>query len=136
MLVRGLQAVGSFVGLAPADENDLVKRVIAVGGQTVECQTEDGGLTVDGQALVEPYIDRELPGNDSPCQGFDFGPLVVPEGNLWVMGDNRARSKDSRFHTDDEYQGTVPAGNVVGKVAAIVFPPSRWGVVSAIDPQS
>lgn len=136
VVIRGLQVLGSVVGLVPPDENDLVKRVIAVGGQTVECQTNNGGLKVDGKALTEPYIDRTLPGNVTPCQGKDFGPVIIPEGNLWVMGDNRTNSKDSRYHMDDELQGTIPIDNVIGKVRMIVLPPSRWGVVSSINPQT
>ncbi|WP_458682549.1 S26 family signal peptidase [Prescottella equi] len=64
-----------------------------------------------------------------------FGPVTVPEGNVWVMGDNRANSKDLRFHLDDELQGTVPVSDIIGKVRFIVLPPSRWGVVHAVDPQ-
>jgi len=136
VVIRSLQVLGSVVGLVPPDENDLVKRVIAVGGQTVECQTNDGGLKVDGKALTEPYIDRALPGNATPCQGNDFGPVIIPEGNLWVMGDNRTNSKDSRYHMDDELQGTIPIDNVIGKVRMIVLPPSRWGVVNSMNPQT
>lgn len=89
-VVRGLQGLGSVVGLVPPDENDLVKRVIAVRGQTVQCQTDDDGLKMDGNTLTEPYIDRGLSGNNTLCQGIYFGPITVTEGNIWVMGDNHA----------------------------------------------
>lgn len=135
VVVRGVQNLGSLVGLVPPDENDLVKRVIAVGGQTVQCLPEDSAVTVDGKPLSESYIDRTMPGNNTACQGKHFGPVTVPEGNVWVMGDNRANSKDSRYHLDDELQGTVPVSNIVGKVRLIVLPPSRWGAVHAVDPE-
>lgn len=134
-IVRAFQGLGSIVGLVPPDENDLVKRVVAVGGQTVQCLSEGEGLRVNGKPLTEPYIDKRIPGNDTSCQGRYFGPVTVPDGNLWVMGDNRAHSKDSRFHLDDEHSGTVPIDNVIGKVQLIVLPFSRWGTVSSFDPQ-
>jgi signal peptidase I len=135
-VLRWAQNAGSIVGLVPPDENDLVKRVVAVAGQTVQCRPGDTGVKVDGKTLVEPYIDsRTSPGNAVPCQGIFFGPVVVPESTVWVMGDNRANSKDSRFHMDDDLGGAVPVSNIVGKVRLIVLPPSRWGVVHAVDPQ-
>ncbi|RVW07373.1 signal peptidase I [Prescottella agglutinans] len=135
-VLRAIQNVGSAVGLVPPDENDLVKRVVAVAGQTVQCLPGDDGVKVDGRALVEPYIDsRTSPRNAVPCQGVFFGPVVVPAGSVWVMGDNRAHSKDSRFHMSDDLHGAVPVSNIVGKVRLIVLPPSRWGVVHAVDPQ-
>lgn len=134
-VVRALQGPGSIVGLVPPDENDLVKRVIAVGGQTVQCLSEEEGLRVNDKPLTEPYIDNRIPGNGIPCQGIYFGPITVPDGNLWVMGDNRGDSKDSRFHIKDELSGTVPIDNVIGKVQLIVLPFSRWGTVGSFDPQ-
>lgn len=134
-VVRGAEDLGSLVGLIPPDENDLVKRVVAVGGQTVQCLPDDPGVMVDGASLSEPYIDRTMPGNDRACNGLFFGPIMVPDGNVWVMGDNRARSKDSRFHLTDERQGTIPISDVVGKVRLIVLPPARWGIVNAVNPQ-
>lgn len=158
--VRWVQNVLSVIGFVPPDENDLVKRVIAVGGQTVQCRA-DTGLTVDGKPVKEPYLDRATIGNHgldrggNPdallCQymGRDWGPVVVPSGRLWVMGDNRSHSSDSRAHcltsptdtlahvlcTGDPESGTVPVDNVIGKARFIVWPPSRWGGVSAINPQ-
>nr|WP_258557953.1 signal peptidase I [Rhodococcus sp. AG1013] len=135
-VLRGIQNVGSVVGLVPPDENDLVKRVIAVSGQTVQCLPGDDGVKVDGKTLVEPYIDsRTSPGNAVPCQGVFVGPVVVPDASVWVMGDNRAHSKDSRFHMNDDFHGAVPVSDIVGKVRLIVLPPSRLGVVHAVDPQ-
>jgi signal peptidase I len=151
--VRWVQNALSFVGFVPPDENDLVKRVIATGGQTVECR-QSTGLTVDGKPLKEPYLDDQTMNVPDPakylCLGFEFGPVKVPEGRLWVMGDNRTHSADSRLHcadnpadfqsgircTGDPNPGTVPLDNVIGKARFIAWPPSRWGGVSSVDPQT
>ncbi len=136
---RGLQEIGSFVGLVAPDENDLVKRIIATGGQSVQCLPDDAGITVDGEVLDEPYLmdpPSALPGADSACQGRNFGPITVPDGNVWVMGDNRTDSADSRYHIGDELQGTVPESNIIGKARWIVLPFSRIGSISSYDPQN
>lgn len=150
--VRWVQNALSFVGFVPPDENDLVKRVIAVGGQTVECRAATG-LTVDGKRLEEPYLDPDTMRADPavyPCLGNEFGPVTVPENRLWVMGDNRTHSADSRAHcsnlpadaqngllcTGDPVAGTVPVDNVIGKARFIAWPPSRWGGVGSVDPQT
>ena len=150
--VRWLQNALSFVGFVPPDENDLVKRVIATGGQTVECRA-DTGLTVDGKPLNEPFLDPTTMMADPkvyPCLGNEFGPVKVPDGRLWVMGDNRTHSADSRAHcgstpadaqrgllcTGDPTLGTVPIENVIGKARFIAWPPSRWGGVHAVNPQT
>ena len=83
-----------FVGLAPAaGEEDLIKRVIGVGGDKVACCDAQGRVTVNGVPLDEPYL---YPG-DEPS-GETFGPFTVPDGELWVMGDHRSVSEDSRAH--------------------------------------
>lgn len=149
--LRWAQNALSFIGFVPPDENDLVKRVIAVGGQTVQCRA-DTGLTVNGKPLKEPFLDPGTMMADPtvyPCLGSEFGPVIVPAGRLWVMGDNRTHSADSRAHctsvpadalkgilcTGDPTSGTVPVANVIGKARFIVWPPSRWGGVGSVNPQ-
>ncbi|KAA8885207.1 signal peptidase I [Nocardia colli] len=139
-VVRGVQNFFSFFGIVPPDENDLVKRVVAVGGQTVQCCDPQGRVLVDGKPLDEPYARYTLP--YKPGQPFgagggrEFAPVKVPEGSLWVMGDNRNNSRDSRAHITDELHGTVPADNVRGKAVFKIWPPNRIGPVRSQDPQS
>lgn len=138
-VIAGIQDALSFVSLAPPDENTLVKRIIATGGQEVSCQAGDPGIMVDGAPLEEPYVQDpptyrfEGPGGSDACGGAYFGPITVPEGNYFMMGDNRTNSADSRYHIDDEFQGTIPKENIRGKVAFIIFPFNRIGGVD--DPQ-
>lgn len=140
-LVAGLQTVGSWVGLVPPDENDLVKRIVATGGQTVSCQEGDPAVMVDGAPIDQSYTlsPPQYPVNpetgSQACGGNYFGPVTVPEGHFFMMGDNRTNSLDSRAHMGDELQGTIPEENLRGKVAAVVFPLSRVGGVSSPDIQ-
>ncbi|MEV5240245.1 signal peptidase I [Streptomyces cinnamoneus] len=123
----GIQKVLSFVGLMPsAEEKDLIKRVIAVGGDTVECKGNNDPVVVNGKALDEPYI---FPGN-TPCGDKPFGPIKVPDGRIWVMGDHRQDSLDSRYHQDlDRFQGTVSEDEVVGRAIVIAWPVNRWSTL-------
>jgi signal peptidase I len=120
---RALRAVGSAVGVAPPGEKDFIKRVIAVGGQTVQCCDGQGRVTVGGKALNEPYVYVSDP---QASRATPFGPVTVPKGRLWVMGDHRDQSADSRAHIADPDQGTIPTDDVVGKAFVVVWPPSRW----------
>ncbi|MCZ4563645.1 signal peptidase I [Rhodococcus sp. IEGM 1401] len=137
-IAKALQDAGSWAGLVAPDENDLVKRVIAIGGQTVQCCDAQGRVEVDGQPLDEPYVVMDFPFVEdtltcetAPRSGRCFGPVTVPSGNLWMMGDNRSGSADSRAHSNDELGGTVPIGDVIGKARLIVLPPSRWGTIES-----
>lgn len=130
VLVRGLQQAASLIGLAPPDERDFVKRVIAVGGQTVQCCDRQNRVMVNGAALDEPYA---VFARDEPQE--EFGPITVPSRGLWMMGDNRNNSADSRRHVSDQRAGTVPLVNVIGKARLIVLPPARWQSIPDPDPQ-
>jgi len=122
--------LGRTVGVAPPSEDDFVKRVIATAGQTVECCDEQGRVLVDGKPLDEPYIFE-----NNPIEQRSFPKVTVPEGRLWVMGDHRSASADSREHMGDKYSGTIGVDDVIGKAALIVWPISRFGVVHAPDIQ-
>jgi signal peptidase I len=109
----------SKVGLYPTGGH-LVKRVIGIGGDHVACCDSRGRVTVNGVPLDEgSYI---MKGSSPSDKRFD---ITVPKGRLWVMGDNRSNSEDSRFHQDLPGHGTVPDDDVVGKVWAIVWPLGR-----------
>lgn len=130
--VSWLQDVGAAFGLASPNEDDVVKRIVAVGGQTVECCDEKNRVLVDGKPLDEPYV-YWVPGTNTQ---EEFPPIKVPEGMLWVLGDNRNNSCDSRCQGGGGKNGLVPVDNVIGKVRYIVLPPSRWRGVGDHNPQS
>ncbi|MBX3193715.1 MAG: signal peptidase I [Schumannella sp.] len=114
----------SFVGLTAPDSNDhLIKRVIGLPGDTVKCCNEFGQMTVNGVPLEEPYV--QLPANTSDVSGEPFE-VTVPEDSLWVMGDNRYNSCDSRCNQGTPSKGFVPYANVVGRAILISWPIDRW----------
>ncbi|MFD7289103.1 MULTISPECIES: signal peptidase I [unclassified Streptomyces] len=120
----------SFIGLMPsAEEKDLIKRVIAVGGDTVECK-KGGKVQVNGVPLNE--TDYIYPGN-TPCDDKPFGPIDVPKGSIWVMGDHRQNSLDSRYHQELTGNGTVSNDEVVGRAFVVAWPINRWSFLPVPD---
>lgn len=99
---------------------DYVKRVIGVGGDRVTCCDPQGRISVNGRPIDETYLH---PGNAPSLEPFD---VVVPPRRLWVMGDHRADSADSRAHLGDPGGGTVPVGKVIGRAEWIAWPPGHW----------
>jgi signal peptidase I len=117
-VARGLHNVGAAIGVAPPGEKDFIKRVIGVPGDHVTCCDPQGRVTVNGKPLDESsYL---FPGNSPSDSAFD---VKVPPGRLWVMGDHRASSADSRSHLGDPGGGTVPEGKVIGRAFSVVWPP-------------
>ncbi|MFJ5099691.1 signal peptidase I [Streptomyces sp. NPDC088554] len=127
---NAVQTFLSWIGLMPSsEEKDLIKRVIAIGGDTVECK-KGGKVRVNGHALNETnYI---YPGN-TPCDDEPFGPVKVPKGSIWVMGDHRQNSLDSRYHQELPGHGTVPNSEVVGRAFVVAWPVNRWSMLPVPD---
>jgi signal peptidase I len=112
------------VGILPNPaKQHLVKRVIGIAGDHVVCCDNNKRITVNGVPLTEPYIYK---GDNPSDMNFD---VTVPAGKLWVMGDHRGASADSRYHMDDVNKGMVPVNLVVGRVVAIIWPASRATVI-------
>ncbi|WP_246104550.1 signal peptidase I [Rudaeicoccus suwonensis] len=121
LLIEGLQ----FVGLYPAGDDHLIKRVIGLPGDHVRCCNAAGQITVNGVGLNEPYI---YPGGGTDQVQFN---ITVPPGDVWVMGDHRGDSADSRFHDNGTgATGSVPEKDIVGRAVAIVWPLDRMSWLS------
>ena len=119
---EGFVAVGVLPN--PAKQY-LVKRVIGVAGDKVECCAKSKKLMINGVEIDEPYI---FAGNSPSDTKFN---VTVPEGKVWVMGDHRGASADSRFHQDDINQGMVPTSKVTGRVIGIIWPIKNFGLVGS-----
>ena len=116
-----------LVGVLPNPAKQyLVKRVIGVAGDNVV--GKDGVVTINGKKTTEPYI---FAGNKA--SELDFN-VTVPEGKIWVMGDHRGASADSRYHQDDVNNGFVPESKVTGRVLGIIWPVKNLGTVPSQDP--
>jgi signal peptidase I len=116
-------SIGGLFG-TPADETDFIKRVIGLPGDHVVCCNTQGLVTVNGVPLHESsYL---YPGAAPSVIRFN---ITVPPGRLWVMGDNRQVSDDSRMRQYDPGHGTIPENEVIGRAFVIVWPPSRWRIL-------
>jgi len=116
------------VGVLPNPAKQyLVKRVVGVAGDHVVCCTNTGKITVNGKVMNEPYI---YAGNVPSDMNFD---VTVPKGKLWVMGDHRGASADSRYHQEDINKGFVPLNRVTGRVLAVIWPIKNISLVPNID---
>ena len=118
----------SLVGLSAPDSDDhLVKRIIGMPGDHVVCCNTIGQISVNDVPIDETdYL--KLPTAGSPASADDFD-VVVPDDRLWVLGDNRYSSKDSRYNQDQPGKGFVPVGNVVGRAFLITWPFDRFGML-------
>jgi len=121
---KAVSELEGVVGISH-DSNIYIKRVIGLPGDHVACCNSKGQVTVNGVALTEgSYL---YPGNQPSAQPFN---ITVPPGRLWVMGDHRSVSYDSRGHMGDPGGGTIPESGVLGRAFVIIWPPSRWGFLN------
>ncbi|MGV9193247.1 signal peptidase I [Microbacterium sp. MC2] len=129
-VVEALDWVLALVGISAPDSKDhLIKRIVGVPGDHVVCCNAMGQITVNDVPIDEtPYL-KLAAGQTAPTEvPFD---VVVPDGALWVLGDNRDNSRDSRAHTDQPSQGFVPIDNVVGRAFLITWPLNRFGLIDS-----
>ena len=115
--------LGRTIGVVPPPDTVFVKRVIGVAGDKVACCDPKGRLTVNGTSINEPYL---YPGNEPSDTQFS---VEVPPGKLWVMGDHRAASADSRAHLGDPGGGFVPVDRALGRAFAVIWPRSQWATL-------
>jgi signal peptidase I len=121
---EGLVALGVLPN--PAKQY-LVKRVVGIGGDRVICCNKNKKLTINGKESTEPYI---FEGNDPSDLNFD---VTVPAGKIWVMGDHRGASADSRYHQDDINKGMVPLNRLTGRVVAVIWPFKNLKIISGTN---
>lgn len=111
-----------FIGLMPdTSSHYVIKRIIGAEGDVVECCDDSGRVMVNGEPIDEPYV---FPGNAPSTTAFE---VTVPEGHVWLLGDHRSASADSRAHVNEPDAGSVPVEDIIGRPAAIVWPFDRWG---------
>jgi signal peptidase I len=127
-VIAKVKAALVAVGILPNPAKQyLVKRVVGVAGDRVICCTTTGKITVNGEEMVEPYI---YAGNVPSDMNFD---VTVPKGKLWVMGDHRGASADSRYHQEDINKGFVPLNRITGRVLAVIWPIKNISLVPNVD---
>ena len=112
--------LSAFGITAPDSKQHLVKRVIGIGGDRIVCCDADGKITINEVPITEPYISS---GQAPSSLEFD---VTVPAGSLWVMGDNRGNSEDSRYHSDLPSKGFVSNEWVVGRAMVVSWPFENW----------
>jgi signal peptidase I len=122
-IARALRSFASALGVAPPGEKDFIKRVIGVEGDRVACCDSEGRVTVNDIPLNESYL---YP-NDSPSEQ-EFS-VEVPDDYIWVMGDHRSASQDSRAYVDQPGGGFIPTRKVIGRAFVKVWPPSHMGTL-------
>lgn len=127
-LVEAVDWAMSVVGLSAPDSKDhLIKRIVGVPGDHVVCCNAIGQITVNDVPIDETDYLKLAAGQTAPEEApFD---VVVPDDALWVLGDNRDNSRDSRAHVDEPSQGFVPLDNVVGRAFLITWPLPRFGLI-------
>jgi signal peptidase I len=126
-LITAVNAAMTYVGMRPNDEgNHLIKRVIGLPGDRVVCCDSNKQLTVNGVAVTEPYL---FPGDTPSLESFE---ITVPAGRVWVMGDHRSDSADSRPHDQNSggAKGSVPESLIVGRALSVVWPARHWSWLS------
>lgn len=133
--------VGEVTGFGPSGRHTLVKRVIGLPGQTVECCTAEGQILVDGEPLDEEYVHNDfafeagvLDCDSDPASARCFSAVTVPEGRYLMLGDNRSNSSDSAARcrggtADETCWRWASRDEVVGKVVVVLWPISRWSAV-------
>ncbi len=126
-VARGFTWVGQQLGVAPTGK-EYIKRVIGVPGDTVECCDSENRLMVNGEAVDEPYL---YPESEETHQ--EFGPVEVPDDHLWLMGDHREISYDSRMHQNDPGDGSVSVDSVEGRAFVLIWPADRFTGLSTAD---